>query len=151
MRPGIGSLKTPESTPNVISSSMTLNASVFKETLAQGWPHCDNTMVRANTAPAKTTTGILIRQKLTPIARSAITSLSNDIRLKAEIVAIRQAMGKVRTRNEGSRCITIVPREAKPIPRDTTKSTRRSISFVKMMKQSPTKLVQNGGRSSRKM
>jgi predicted Fe-S protein YdhL (DUF1289 family) len=73
------------------------------------------------------------------------------MRLKAEIVEIRQAMGKVRTRKEGSRWIMMAPREERLIPRDITKSTRRNISFVKMIKQSPTRLVQNGGRSSRKM
>jgi hypothetical protein len=47
--------------------------------------------------------------------------------------------------------MTMAPREERLIPRDITKSTRRNISFVKMIKQSPTRLVQNGGRSSRKM
>ena len=92
-----------------------------------------------------------MRQKLTPAARSAIISLSNDMRLKAEIVAIRQAIGRVRTRNEGSKCITIAPNEAKLMPRDTTKSTRRNISFVKIIKHSPTRLAQKGRRSSKKM
>lgn len=101
--------------------------------------------------PEKITTGRVIRKKLTPAARMAITSLSNERRLNAEIEAIKQAIGKVRTKKEGSKCSTIDPKADKPIPRDTTKSTNRSISLVKMMKHSPIRLVKNGGSSSKKM
>ena len=101
--------------------------------------------------PEKTTTGRLIRQKLTPAARMAMTSLSNDRRLNAEIEAIKQAIGRVRTKKEGSKCNTIDPKAAKLIPRDTTKSTSRSISLVKMMKHNPVRLVKNGRSNSKKM
>jgi hypothetical protein len=80
-----------------------------------------------------------------------MTSLSNDIRLKAEIDAMRQAMGRVKTKKEGSKCTTIVPKAFKLIPRDTTKSTNRNISFVKIMKHRPVRLVKNGESSSKNM
>jgi hypothetical protein len=80
-----------------------------------------------------------------------MTSLSNDIRLNAEIEAMRQAIGRVKTKKEGSKCSTIVPKAATLIPRDTTKSTSRNISFVKIMKHSPVRLVKNGVSSSKNM
>ena len=48
-----------------------------------------------------TTTGNAIRHKLMPAARIANNSLSYESRLKAEIDAIKQAIGIVNTKKDG--------------------------------------------------
>ena len=99
----------------------------------------------------KMKTGALKRQRLKPAARMAINSLSNDNRLKVEIDAIRQAIGRVKTKNEGIKYAIIFTSAHRPMPFETKRSMSRSISLAKMMKHSAVRVEKNGENNSRMM
>jgi len=107
--------------------------------------------VRPQTSAANKNTGWESRNRLKPAARMATSSLSSESRPKAVIEAMMPAMGRVSTRNEGSKWAKTFNTDRKPMPFVTSSSTRRSSSFVSITKHSAPKLMQNGESNSRKM
>src|SRR3989475_10980037 len=117
----------------------------------QGWANWANVRVIRKTANENRRTEGRRRHALTPAACIAVSSRSEDSRLNALMDAIRQPIGRVRTKKDGSSRRKVFSRGRSPTPLLIRSSMSRRISRVIRINVSAPRLCANGTPSSCRM
>src|SRR5437867_2168679 len=147
----VGVLNTPSSSASDTWSRSMSNAIFLRDWPVQGWANWDSVRVIRKTASENSRTDGRSRHELTPVACNAVSSRSEDSRLNALIDAIRQPIGRVRTKKDGSSRRKVFSRGRSPTPLLIRSSTSRRISRVIRINVRAPMLCANGMPSSCRM
>src|SRR5947199_855111 len=147
----VGVLKTPSSSASDSWSRSMTSAIFLRDWPVQGWANWASVRVIRKTASENSRTEGRRRHGLTPVACNAVSSRSEDSRLNALMDAIRQPIGRVRTKKDGSSRRKVFSRGRSPTPLLIRSSTSRRISRVIRINVKAPRLCAKGMRSACRM
>src|SRR3989442_349446 len=126
----VGVLKTPSSGASDSWSPSMTSAIFLRDWPVHGGVNWASVRVIRKTASENSRTEGKRRHGLTPVACNAVSSRSEDSRLNALMDAIRQPIGRGRTKKDGSSRRKVFSRGRSPTPLLIRSSTSRRISPV---------------------